>query len=282
MFETLKAVKGVFGPRMDPDAVIEPDQELARVAVSVIQILKKYFRAEVSGLENIPEGKALLVCNHNAGITSMDGFFLGAEWHRKTDGKDPLYFLAHDMMVALPVVGNMLLKLGSIRASHETAAKAFGLGRKVAVFPGGNYEAFRPFSQRYQIDLGGKKGFLKLALRHNVPIVPVVSIGGHETFFVLHRGERIARLTGVRKYLRSESFPIFIGLPWGVGFGPIFHLPLPAKHKMEVGEPITLDAYSPEDADRPDKLEELYKLVEGRMQDMMDRLASERRFPVIG
>ncbi len=282
MLTALETFTGLLWPRLDPDTVADPDMELAEVAVSFIELLKKYFRAEVRGIERIPEGKALLVCNHNAGITSMDGFFLGAEWHRRTKGRDPLYFLAHDVMVAMPVVGNLLLKLGSIRASHETAAKAFAMGRKVVVFPGGNYEAFRPYRERYKVDLGGKKGFLRLALRHQVPIVPVVSVGGHETFFVLHRGERIAEWTGVRKYLRSESFPIFLGLPWGIGVGPVFHLPLPAKHTTQVGEPIDLDGFTEEDIDRPERLQELYDLVQGRMQAMMDELAAERKFPILG
>ncbi len=282
MLERLGALSGVFGPRMDPDTVGDPDMELASLAVPFIDMLGKVFRAEVRGIERIPSGKALLVCNHNAGITSMDGFFLGAAWHNRTGGSDPLYFLAHDVMVSLPVVGNLLLKLGSIRASHETAARAFERNRKVVVFPGGNYEAFRPYRERYRVDLGGKKGFLKLALVHGVPIVPVVSVGGHETFFVLHRGERIAQVTGVKKYLRSESFPIFLGLPWGIGVGPVFHLPLPAKHTTQVGEPIVLEGYSADDIGKPERLQELYDLVQGRMQELMDRLAGERRFPVLG
>ena len=282
MIDTLKAVASLLGPRMDPDTVQPPDPTLMRLAAAALAPLKRYFRVEVEGLENMPAGKALVVGNHNAGITFLEPMFLGAAWFKETGGRDDLYYLAHDAMVALPIVGNLLMKLGSIRASHETAGRAFEQGRKVVVFPGGNYEAFRPFSQRYQVDFGGKKGFLKLAIRHQVPIVPLLSIGGHETFFVLHRGQWLAKALGVRKHLRSEAFPIFLGLPWGVGIGPIFHLPLPAKCLVELGEPIPLTGYRPEDADDPARLQALYDQVQGAVQAMMDRRAAERKLPVLG
>ena len=144
MRQTLGTISEILGPQMDPDTVADPDVTLAGAAVAVIEGLEKVFRAEVRHIERIPDGKALIVCNHNAGITSMDGFFLGAAWYRHTGGKEPLHFLAHDVMVSLPILGNLLLKLGAIRAGHHTAAQAFARNRKVVVFPGGNYEALRP------------------------------------------------------------------------------------------------------------------------------------------
>jgi 1-acyl-sn-glycerol-3-phosphate acyltransferase len=220
------------------------------------------------------------VGNHNAGITFMEPFFLGLEWYLRSG--ELLHYLGHDAMVAMPLVGNMLIKLGAIRASHDAANLAFEADRKVVVFPGGNYEAFRPYADRHTIDFGPKTGYVKLALRNRVPIVPVLAIGGHETFFVLKRGARLAKLTGVKRYLRSESFPIFLGLPWGVGFGPIFHLPLPSKTVVEVGEPIHLDEYGPEVLEDKEALQAISREVQDRLQEMMDRRAMERQWPILG
>jgi 1-acyl-sn-glycerol-3-phosphate acyltransferase len=280
MGDGLKAVARLFGPRLDPDALSKPDPALVEVAKPTLRALKAYFRAEVCGLENMPEGKALVVGNHNGGITFFEPFFLGLEWYLSSG--ELLHYLGHDAMVAMPLVGNMLIKLGVIRASHDAANKAFEAGRKVVVFPGGNYEAFRPYAERHVIDFGPKTGYIKLALRNHVPIVPVLGIGGHETFFVLKRGARLARFTGVKRYLRSESFPIFLGLPWGVGFGPIFHLPLPAKTVVEVGEPISLDEYGPEVLEDKDALQAISRMVQDRLQEMMDRRALERQWPILG
>ena len=92
----------------------------------------------------------------------------------------------------------------------------------------------------------------------------------------------MARLLGLKKWLRSEACPIFFGLPYGLGIGPIFHLPLPAKCLVEVGRPISLARYSPSAAEDPVKLQRLYDRVVGRLQEMMDRRASERRWPILG
>lgn len=285
---TLTTLTSLLGPATDPDEPQPFDLDLARVIdPAVAAIVHGYFRGEVHGLEKLPEGPALIAGNHNAGITSFEPFLLGYVWYKLTGGKTPIYFLGHDAMVSLPVVGNLLKRLGTIRASHEAASRAFAQGNKVLVLPGGNKEAFRPFWQRHQVDFCGRTGFVRLALQNSVPIVPMLCLGGHETLMVLGRGEALARWTGVKRYLRSDSFPIFLGLPWGVGLGPIFHLPLPAKLVVELGDPIAVDevieaAGGPQEAANDvHLLRELSARTEAAVQAMMDRRAAERR-PFIG
>ena len=87
-----------------------------------IGALRKYFRADIVGLEKMPAGKALVVGNHNGGITFFEPFFLGEEWYSRTG--ELLYYLAHDAMVALPAVGNMLLKVKRRRPPKGTTAEA--------------------------------------------------------------------------------------------------------------------------------------------------------------
>ena len=272
----LGALTEIFGPRFDPDSVDNHDQRIAAVAIPVMGLIERYFRAEVHGLENIPPGKAILVGNHNSGITFLEPILLGRAWHKQNGGPDDLRFLVHDAMVALPVLGNLLMKCGAVRASQAVVGRAFSAGRKIMVFPGGNYEAYRPWTDRHQIVFGGHKGFVRMALRHRTPLVPVLNLGGHNTFMVLWRGEPLARWTGVRRYLRSESFPIFLGLPWGIGVGPIFHFPLPAKMDIEVGPPIPVDGYPPDAAEDPVLVEALYHRVVETLQEMMDRRVAAR------
>lgn len=266
-------VKELISNPPSPDNVAEINPAIRDMMVPVVTALKKYFRAEVTGVENYPREKALLVGNHNAGITFFEPFIMALELFNHYPG-DPVYFLTHDIMVSLPVLKNVMLKTGSIRASHESTHKALQKGYKVAVYPGGNYEAFRPYSQRNRVDFGGKKGFIKLALKEKVPILPVCNVGGHETFFVLTAGHKLAEITGVKKYLRSESFPVFIGLPWIIGVGPIFHFPLPAKIRVHIGKPISLDNYNEEDANNPEALQEIYDTVISTIQGMHDELTA--------
>jgi 1-acyl-sn-glycerol-3-phosphate acyltransferase len=252
------------------------------LVVKLLHLARRYFRAEVKGLEHVPTGPALLVGNHNAGITMMEPFMLGMAWHLRERGQDGLYYLGHDALVTLPILRELLTRVGVIRASARTTERALRAGKKVVVFPGGNYEAFRPYWDRHVVDFKGRTGFVALALRHQIPIIPVMSIGGHETFFVLSRGEGLARWLGFRERFRSDSCPIFFGLPWGLAVGPIFHFPLPSKLLIEVGPAVDLEGYGAADADDPIVLRRLSDKVRTAVQQMMTRRAAERRWPVLG
>ena len=107
----------------------------------------------------------------------------------------------------------------------------------------------------------------------------MVTIGGQETALFLSRGAWLAKLTGADRYLRLKVLPISLALPWGLNVGDLMgHLPLPAKITIEVGPPIDLrEQFGPE----PD-VDEVYDDITGLMQETLDGLAAERRFPVIG
>ncbi len=254
------------------------DTALIDKFVPLGNVIRRYLRGRVLGIEHIPAGPALLVGNHNAGITFLEPVLLGLAWHDLKQGQDGFYYLAHDALMAMPGLGALLAKGGAVRANHASADAVFAAGRKVAVWPGGNYEAFRPWKDRHRVDFGGHRGFVRLALRNQVPIVPVMSLGGHEAYFVLSRGERLARWTGVRKHFRSESFPVFLGLPWGLGVGPLMHLPLPVRTMVEVGPPIPVDGHPPEAADDDEVVRALCQLVQETIQAMMDRQLALRRW----
>jgi 1-acyl-sn-glycerol-3-phosphate acyltransferase len=143
----------------------------------------------------------------------------------------------------------------------------------VLVYPGGDYEVFRPSWQRHVVDFGGRKGFVRLARETGVPIVPVASVGGQETALFLGRGQWLAKLLLLDKLVRLKSVPISLALPWGLNISDLLgHIPLPAKIVIEVQEPIKA---------RDDE-KAVYDEVIASLQAGVDRLAAERRFPVIG
>jgi 1-acyl-sn-glycerol-3-phosphate acyltransferase len=267
----------------DPDSLASIDGELISAVVHPVDAVgRAWYRLEVEGIDRVPAGPALIVINHNAGISFAEMIAFGAQWYLARGTEDCIHGLAHDGMLKIPGLGNLLVRLGGLRACHENADRAFGAGRKVLVAPGGNLEAFRPFRDRHKINFGGRHGFLKLALRNRVPIVPAVFIGGHETFMILHDGQGLANALGLRRRFRIDTFPLMLALPWGVALGPVFHLPLPCKCKVRFLPPIPLDDCSRRDHEDPKLLDELYSRVVGRMQAALDELASERRWPIIG
>jgi 1-acyl-sn-glycerol-3-phosphate acyltransferase len=258
------------------------DPRLMAVLAPVAEkLLGGYFRAEVRGLSRIPRGAAIIAGNHNGGITFLEPIVFGAQFYLERGFSELIYTMAHDSVIGLPGLGAFLKKLGGLRAAPENARKVLAARQKLLVFPGGNREAWRPFSERHRVDLGGHQGFARLAVETDAPVVPLLSLGGHETLMILTRGERLARLLRADKLLRSKAFPVYLGVPWGLMVGPVFHLPLPARCVVEVGEPI-VPSKVVGDLPAAERAGALYRLVSERLQGMMDRLAAERRWPVLG
>ena len=238
-----------------------------------------YFRAEVRNLERIPaQGPVLLVGNHSGGNMTPDTFIFTLAFSTFFGVERRFYQLAHNLVVAYPPLAR-LRKGGTIAASHENAAKALDTGAAVLVYPGGDWEAHRPSWESAKIDFAGRKGFIRLAIARDVPVVPVVAIGGQETALFLSRGERVARLLRLDRLARLKVLPISLALPWGLNVGDIAgHIPLPAKITTQVMEPIDLPReFGPE----PD-VNQVYDEIVARMQRTLDALAAERRLPVLG
>jgi 1-acyl-sn-glycerol-3-phosphate acyltransferase len=148
----------------------------------------------------------------------------------------------------------------------------------VLVYPGSDLDTWRPFRHRNRIELGGRTGFLKLALRERVPIVPVVSAGTSEQMVVLLRGERVARALGLKRLLRAEACPIMLALPWGITSGYLPYVPLPAQTTLRFGSPIRFAHVDPAQAEDPHTLERCYDEVRAQMQALLDSVTEGRRW----
>jgi 1-acyl-sn-glycerol-3-phosphate acyltransferase len=258
----------------------ERDPDYIRESLPRLWLLASlYFRAEVRGLGNVPEeGPVLLIGNHSGGNLTPDTGVFTLAFSTYFGVERPFYQLAHNLVLSMPGL-SFLRKYGTVAASHDNARKALRAGAAVLVYPGGDYEVHRPSWQSRKVDFGGRKGFLRLALDQNVPIVPVVSIGGQETALFLSRGERLAKGLALDKLFRLKVLPISIAPPWGINIGDMLgHLPLPAKITVEALPPIDLRR---EFGDDPD-LDEVYDHLVRQMQETLDALAAERRWPVIG
>jgi 1-acyl-sn-glycerol-3-phosphate acyltransferase len=238
-----------------------------------------YFRADVRGLDRIPpRGPVLLVGNHSGGNMIPDTFIFTLAFSTFFGVERRFYQLAHNLVLAMPPLSR-LRKGGTIAASPENAAKALDMGAAVLVYPGGDFETHRPSWHSAKVEFGGRKGFIRLAVKRNVPVVPVVSIGGQETALFLTRGERLARLLRLDRLFRLKVLPVSLALPWGMNVGDLLgHFPLPAKITIKVLEPIDLHR---EFGEEPD-VDAAYDEIVARMQATLDELAAERRLPVLG
>lgn len=239
-----------------------------------------YFRAEVRGLERIPEeGPVLLVGNHSGGNVSPEVLVATLAFVRRFGPHRPFYQLAHDMVMAYPVIGTLLRRFGTVGADPDSARQALRDGAAVLVYPGGDWEVHRPSWKEDEIDFAGRTGFLRLAWEENVPIVPMVNMGAQQTALMLSRGDRLARLLRLDQMLRLKVFPISLALPWGLNVGDLAgHIPLPSKVTVEFLDPIDLHAELGPELD----LDAAYEHVTGVMQEALSGLAEERGLPIVG
>lgn len=263
----------------DIDSLDNRDPELLDRLVRVLRDpLMRYFRAQVRGLDRVPTGAALYVGNHSGGMMTADSFVFCTELYRERGLADMPYGLGHEVAIQLPLVHQFMVPLGAVRASHDNAMRLFGRGAKVMVYPGGDVDNQRPFRHRNRIVFGGRTGYIRLALRAGVPIVPVVAAGGHSSLIVIDDLRWAARVLRTDRWARLKALPVSLSIPWGLTLGPVFpFLPLPVRILVEVLDPIQFDRTGEEASDDVNYVRRCADRVEDAMQDALDRLADERR-----
>jgi 1-acyl-sn-glycerol-3-phosphate acyltransferase len=276
----MRALSGQVTSRIPAADLDERDPDYIRESLPRLWLLASlWFRGEVRGLGNIPdEGPVLLVGNHSGGNLTPDTSVFTLAFSAYFGVERGFYQLAHNLVLSMPFLG-FLRKYGTVAASPANADKALASGAALLVYPGGDHEVHRPVWERHRVDFAGRRGFVRLALEHDVPIVPVVAIGGQETALFLSRGETLARLLALDRLLRLKVLPISIAAPWGINVGDFFgHVPLPAKITVETLPPIHLrEEFGPD----PD-VDQAYEHVVRVMQETLDALAAERRLPLLG
>jgi 1-acyl-sn-glycerol-3-phosphate acyltransferase len=249
-----------------------------RVMGLVRPFLKRYHRAEVRGLDSFPPGGALVVSNHSGGLMPVDVPVFASGFYEKFGYSRPVYTLSHDMLMTGPTA-EFFIRTGFIRANHENADEALRSGGVVVVFPGGDYDVYRPTLSANRIDFDGRTGYVKAALNAGVPIVPAVAIGGQESQLFLSRGTWLAeRLGPIARMARTKIVPLSFGFPFGLSAVIPVNVPLPTKIVMQVLPPIDIVAQFGENPD----IDEVDAHVRHVMQRTLDGLAKQRRLPVLG
>ena len=248
----------------------------------VLDLLLAYFDPEVEGFEHLPaEGPMLIVSNHSGGIYMPDYWSFVRHWVRERGPAQPLYSLSYDLLFAVPALRTMARRFGAVPADPGVASRLLERGHPVLVYPGGDQDDYRPWTERHRIDLRGRTGFVRLALRQQVPVVPLVALGSHDAIFVISRGERLAHRLGIDRWLRVNVLPLVAGLPWGVTIPPVPTVPLPAKVTLRVCEPFDWSGYGPGAAEDPGVVRHCYEEILGRMQSNLDQLVEAQPHPVL-
>lgn len=241
-----------------------------------------YFQVQTGGWQHIPcHGPVLFVGSHNGGLAAPDMHMFMYDWFRRYGYDPPIYGLMHPMVwKAFPGLAEIAARWGAVQAHPKMAIAALRRQAHVLVYPGGARDTFRPHRLRDRIYFNGHKGFIKLALREGVPIVPLISWGAHDTLIVLEDCYQQAKQLhnwGMPWLLDldPEVFPIYLGWPWGVSIGPLPHIPWPTQIHTRVCAPIWFDRYGRDVLTDQDYVNACYHQVEHQMQGALDQLIAE-------
>jgi 1-acyl-sn-glycerol-3-phosphate acyltransferase len=250
------------------------DQEIVDAVKPFFQFLyKRYWRVQVSGIENIPEeGRALLVSNHS-GQLPFDGSMVGLAIFNEHPTQRIVRTLYADWFPTLPVISALFVKLGQTLATEENGIRLLESEQLVAVYPEGYKGIGKLFRDRYRLARFGRGGFVQMALQTGAPIIPVSVVGAEETYISLAKSDFMARLIGFPYFPISPTFP-WLGL---LGF-----IPIPSKWYIDFGQAIPMDGYGSKLADNTMLVSQLTDQVRNIVQEMIYTRLSERKSVLFG
>jgi 1-acyl-sn-glycerol-3-phosphate acyltransferase len=232
------------------------------------RFLQLYHRYTVEGLEHLDGPPALIVGYHGRPL-ALDMCMLTVALH------DRLGYLPHGIVhrgvETVPALKWFADGLGFVTEDGDGVAAAVARGEHIVTTPGGAREGCRDFRHRYEVSWGGHIGYLRLALRHRLPIVPVAAAGADDTYLGLNDAEAVGRWLRVP---RRWAWALWMGVG-PLGFYP-FSPPFPVRLRQLVGAPIDLAAEGPTRLDDTEGLLRLHRRVTGAVQALLDRATGRR------
>jgi 1-acyl-sn-glycerol-3-phosphate acyltransferase len=244
-------------------------------------LIDYWFRMEMEGWERLPDPPALLIGIHSGAPFVWDAWTVGIQWWRHFGEERTLHGTAHDALMAAPGIGGYFRRMGVLPAAPDSISGALAAGHDVALWPGGEIDSLRPWTKRDEAILAGRKGFVRMAIKAGVPIVPISTVGGPDSMPVLTSGRRLAKALQIDKFARIKRFPIALSAPWGIGPAMLPEIPFPTKIRTAFQEPITLSK-DPSKASDERYVTRKYNEVQRSIQHGMDALARRRRLPLFG
>jgi nucleoside-diphosphate-sugar epimerase/1-acyl-sn-glycerol-3-phosphate acyltransferase len=245
----------------DPELV---DNVLAPILRPLYQ---RWWRVRTVGMEHVPSsGPALVVGNH-AGALPFDAMMVALAIHDEHPAHRILRMLAADLAFTLPLIAPLARKSGNTLACEDDAQRLLEAGELVGVWPEGYKGLGKPFRERYRLQRFGRGGFVELALRTGIPIVPVAVVGSEEIYPMIGNLKLLGRLLGLPYLPVTPTFPLL---------GPLGAVPLPSRWLIEFCPPIETAGYGPEAALDPMAIFDLTDQVRDTIQRTLNKNLAAR------
>lgn len=257
---------------LDPQRI---DATLARIG-PLFDARTGLYPARVAGWQHLPDPGALVIANHSGGTIIPDVWGLMAAWYRHHGTDRPLHGLAHEMVFSTQSTGRFFAQRGILRATRTMARSILSdYRRDLLVLPGGDLDTWRPFSERWNVDFHGRKGYAKVALETGAPVVPVAHAGAHHTLIVLDDGRKLAELLRLPELFRAHIFPVHLSFPYGLGIGPLPHLPPPTALRYRIAPSVQPEPLAPGATPTAAQIDHLDLVVRTRLQHELNILRDQ-------
>ena len=227
------------------------------VASPSVWMYRNYFRAHTEGVDNVPDGRCLLVGNHS-GQLPFDGMMIAAALLTERDPPRYVRSMVEKWIPRLPFVSVVMARAGQVVGTPDNCRRLLERDEVILVFPEGVRGISKTFDKRYQLQRFGT-GFMRLALETGTPIVPVAVVGAEE------QAPALANLRGVAKMLNMPSFPVTPTFPL---LGPAGLLPLPTRYRINFGTPMRFDGAGDEE---DEVIEHHIIAVKAALQGLIDK-----------
>lgn len=231
--------------------------EATRLWLGFWRAAQRYHRFEAHGLHHLDGlGPALLVAYHGKPI-AYDQCMLSVSLYDRL-GYMP-HGVIHQAVDEIPPLRWLKDGLGFVTRDGPDLDAAIARGELLAVQPGGTREGCRSSRHRYQVSWGPRTGYLRLAARHGLPIVPVASRGVDDGYLGLNDGYRLGKAVGM---------PAGLPLWFGVGLGGLwpFAPAFPVRITTHLGAPLHLDLST------PDAIQVAHRTVQQAVQSLLDEV----------
>lgn len=244
------------------------DQELlAKLRPALDFLYYNYWRIEVVGLNHVPKnGRGLIVANHS-GTLPWDGAMINMAIFNEQKKKRNTRVLVDDFVFNFPLLGDVLTRVGGVRASHENATRLLDKNNLVAVFPEGVNGVGKLYRDRYKLQRFARGGYIKLAIRTKSPIIPCAVIGAEEIHPILKKMESFPKAFGL------PYIPITPTFPW---LGILGFIPLPSKWYIYFGRPINTNKYARHLADDEKFIDKLNARIQKQIKEMIEMGLKQR------
>jgi 1-acyl-sn-glycerol-3-phosphate acyltransferase len=223
-----------------------------------------WFRVDTRGVDNVPEGRVLLIGNHAGNTFAWDGAMLAEALLLEGDPPRIVRGMAEYFLPTIPFFNVYMQRFGSIVGTPENCVQLLEQEEAIMVFPEGQRGFVKTYKQRYQLQTFGL-GFMRLALETDTPIVPIGIVGGEE------QSPGLANLRSLGRLVGAPAFPITVTFPW---LGPAGFIPLPVKYYIEFGEPLRFEGDPTED---DATIGEKVEVVKDAIRELIEAGLSRRR-----